>query len=183
LLVRRLRRRGRQLRRISQPDRPPHSGPRVERTAVRRPRPGALADRPARRRDPEPGRGNVHQFPRPEWRNGEDHHSDQAEILRTPEGANEARPDRSGRALILSATARTQGSPRSGMAVAHSRRLVMADSNYVSPARAVAEACAANPVAILIPCHRVIRADGSLGGYRWGAKRKARLLERERASA
>ena len=46
-------------------------------------------------------------------------------------------------------------------------------------ARAVAEACAANPVAILIPCHRVIRANGSLGGYRWGVRRKARLLKRE----
>jgi AraC family transcriptional regulator of adaptative response/methylated-DNA-[protein]-cysteine methyltransferase len=46
-------------------------------------------------------------------------------------------------------------------------------------ARAVAKACATNPVAILIPCHRVIRADGSLGGYRWGTKRKARLLNRE----
>ena len=46
-------------------------------------------------------------------------------------------------------------------------------------ARAVAKACAANPVAILIPCHRVVRADGSLGGYRWGAKRKAGLLNQE----
>lgn len=49
--------------------------------------------------------------------------------------------------------------------------------------RAVAQACAANPVAVLIPCHRVIRADGSLGGYRWGAGRKARLLSREREAA
>ncbi len=46
-------------------------------------------------------------------------------------------------------------------------------------ARAVAKACAANPVAVLIPCHRVVRADGSLGGYRWGSDRKARLLMRE----
>ena len=46
-------------------------------------------------------------------------------------------------------------------------------------ARAVAEACAANPVAVLIPCHRVIRANGSLGGYRWGVRRKARLLRLE----
>jgi O-6-methylguanine DNA methyltransferase len=43
-------------------------------------------------------------------------------------------------------------------------------------ARAVAKACAANPVAVLIPCHRVVRADRSLGGYRWGIDRKARLL-------
>ena len=50
-------------------------------------------------------------------------------------------------------------------------------------ARAVAEACAANPVAILIPCHRVIRANGSLGGYRWGVRRKARLLKLESAAA
>ena len=46
-------------------------------------------------------------------------------------------------------------------------------------ARAVAKACAANPVAILIPCHRVVRADGSPGGYRWGAERKLSLLEQE----
>jgi len=48
-----------------------------------------------------------------------------------------------------------------------------------SAARAVARACASNPVALVIPCHRVVAGDGSLGGYRWGAERKKRLLERE----
>ena len=46
-------------------------------------------------------------------------------------------------------------------------------------ARAVANACAANPVALVVPCHRVVRQDGGLGGYRWGLERKAALLERE----
>ena len=45
--------------------------------------------------------------------------------------------------------------------------------------RAVARACASNPVALVIPCHRVIREDKSLGGYRWGLERKKKLLERE----
>ena len=47
--------------------------------------------------------------------------------------------------------------------------------------RAVASACANNPVSVIVPCHRVIRLDGGLGGYRWGLERKKRLLEKERA--
>ncbi len=52
-------------------------------------------------------------------------------------------------------------------------------------ARAVARACAANPVALIVPCHRVVRANGEPGGYRWGEQRKRTLLavERERSVA
>jgi AraC family transcriptional regulator of adaptative response/methylated-DNA-[protein]-cysteine methyltransferase len=50
-------------------------------------------------------------------------------------------------------------------------------------ARAVARACASNPIALSVPCHRVIRSDGDLAGYRWGIARKKKLLERERASS
>ena len=49
--------------------------------------------------------------------------------------------------------------------------------------RAVARACATNPVSLVIPCHRVIRGDGSLGGYRWGLERKQALLAREKQTA
>jgi AraC family transcriptional regulator of adaptative response/methylated-DNA-[protein]-cysteine methyltransferase len=47
--------------------------------------------------------------------------------------------------------------------------------------RAVARACATNPVSVLVPCHRVVREDGKLAGYRWGVERKQTLLEHESA--
>ena len=49
--------------------------------------------------------------------------------------------------------------------------------------RAVARACATNPVSVVVPCHRVVRENGSLAGYRWGLSRKERLLATERAAA
>jgi len=47
-------------------------------------------------------------------------------------------------------------------------------------ARAVASACAANPLAVVVPCHRVVRSTGEISGYRWGVERKKSLLNLER---
>ncbi|HKW56778.1 MAG TPA: bifunctional DNA-binding transcriptional regulator/O6-methylguanine-DNA methyltransferase Ada [Candidatus Acidoferrum sp.] len=52
-----------------------------------------------------------------------------------------------------------------------------------SAVRAVARACATNPVSVVVPCHRVVRSDGDLAGYRWGLSRKKQLLAAERTSA
>jgi AraC family transcriptional regulator of adaptative response/methylated-DNA-[protein]-cysteine methyltransferase len=49
-------------------------------------------------------------------------------------------------------------------------------------ARAVARACATNPVGLTVPCHRVVRGDGALAGYRWGLDAKAALLTAEGAA-
>ena len=67
-----------------------------------------------------------------------------------------------------------EGATRSYQAVAE-------ELGRPTAARAVARACASNRVAVLIPCHRVVRGDGALGGYRWGIARKAALLAREGA--
>jgi AraC family transcriptional regulator of adaptative response/methylated-DNA-[protein]-cysteine methyltransferase len=52
-----------------------------------------------------------------------------------------------------------------------------------SAIRAVARACATNPVAVAIPCHRVLRSNGDLGGFRWGLDRKKALLELEKKTS
>jgi len=49
-------------------------------------------------------------------------------------------------------------------------------------AREVGEACAANKLAVAVPCHRVVKKDGSISGYRWGVRRKRKLLEREHSA-
>ena len=67
-----------------------------------------------------------------------------------------------------------EGATRSYQAVAE-------ELGRPTAARAVARACASNRIAVLIPCHRVVRGDGGLGGYRWGIARKAALLSREGA--
>lgn len=58
-----------------------------------------------------------------------------------------------------------------------------ADVGAPQGARAIANACAHNRIAILVPCHRVVRNDGTLGGYRWGLPLKAQLLHREQVAA
>ena len=63
-----------------------------------------------------------------------------------------------------------------------SYQAIAAELGRPSAVRAVAQACAQNRLAVVIPCHRVIRQSGELGGYRWGLERKQRLLERERSA-
>jgi AraC family transcriptional regulator of adaptative response/methylated-DNA-[protein]-cysteine methyltransferase len=64
-----------------------------------------------------------------------------------------------------------------------SYREVAAAIGQPTATRAVAGACAANPVALAIPCHRVIRGSGEMGGYRWGVLRKRKLLRLESRGA
>lgn len=61
-----------------------------------------------------------------------------------------------------------------------SYREVAASVGNPQSVRAVGSACGANVLAVAIPCHRVVRGDGALSGYRWGVKRKKNLLDRER---
>ena len=61
-----------------------------------------------------------------------------------------------------------------------SYREIAAAIGMPKAARAVGQACGNNRVALIVPCHRVVREDGSLGGWRWGVERKRELLARER---
>ncbi|SFC07610.1 AraC family transcriptional regulator, regulatory protein of adaptative response / methylated-DNA-[protein]-cysteine methyltransferase [Marinospirillum celere] len=68
---------------------------------------------------------------------------------------------------------------RAGQTVTYSELAALVDRPKA--VRAVATACAANPLALLVPCHRVLRKDGGLGGYRWGVEMKRYLLKKEGA--
>ena len=57
------------------------------------------------------------------------------------------------------------------------------DIGMPTATRAVASACAKNPVALIVPCHRVVQSGGKTGQYRWGAERKKKLLAQEHAMA
>jgi AraC family transcriptional regulator of adaptative response/methylated-DNA-[protein]-cysteine methyltransferase len=60
-------------------------------------------------------------------------------------------------------------------------RLTDVTGGEKGPAKEVADACATNRIAVAVPCHRILRKDGSISGYRWGVQRKRQLLEREGA--
>jgi AraC family transcriptional regulator, regulatory protein of adaptative response / methylated-DNA-[protein]-cysteine methyltransferase len=70
---------------------------------------------------------------------------------------------------------------RSGTTISYGA--LAANIDHPKAVRAAASACAANRIAILVPCHRVLRGDGEIGGYRWGVERKRRLLEMESVQA
>ena len=59
-------------------------------------------------------------------------------------------------------------------------RAALAAKLWTRDARALTAAISSNPVAVIVPCHRMIKKDGSISGYRWGVKRKRELLARER---
>ena len=86
-----------------------------------------------------------------------------------------SRPPRSSAACWQALQAIPRGTTKSYSKIA-------ADIGHPKAARAVARACATNPVAVAIPCHRVVREDGSMGGYRWGVERKKKLLALEAGS-
>lgn len=106
---------------------------------------------------------------------------DVAAVVAAVDGTGPLPPvDLRGTAFQLDVWAALQRVP-TGRTVSYAE--LAAASGHPTATRAVGTACGANPVAVLVPCHRVLRADGTLGGYHWGTARKAALLRREGAAA
>ena len=98
----------------------------------------------------------------------------------SPDGLCAALPGDDRQALLADLQKRHQRAPLSAVTTDNDGQ-VAALLGKPAATRAVASACAANPIAVLIPCHRVLRADGGLGGFRWGLELKRALLQRESA--
>ena len=107
---------------------------------------------------------------------------DVAAVLEVVDGRSTVLPpvDLRGTAFQLDVWAALQRVP-AGRTVTYGE--LAAAAGHPTAVRAVGSACGANPVAVLVPCHRVLPADGSLGGFRCGPARKAALLRREGAAA
>ena len=107
-----------------------------------------------------------------------DEDPDVAAVLAAVEGHRTPLPpvDLRGTAFQLDVWAALQRVP-AGRTVSYAE--LAADAGHPTAVRAVGSACGANPVAVIVPCHRVLRADGALGGFRCGTDRKIALLTRE----
>jgi AraC family transcriptional regulator of adaptative response/methylated-DNA-[protein]-cysteine methyltransferase len=97
-------------------------------------------------------------------------------LIESPRGAQELAIDARGTAFQRSVWSALREIPAGSTASYADIALRLGRPKAV---RAVAGACAANPLAVVVPCHRVLRSDGSLSGYRWGVERKRALLARE----
>jgi AraC family transcriptional regulator of adaptative response/methylated-DNA-[protein]-cysteine methyltransferase len=122
-----------------------------------------------------------HEFPRAEIRRNDDHLQSQVKTLLdclAGQAPHTALPlDVQGTAFQMRVWEELRRIPR-GRTVSYSE--LAGRIGKPTASRAVARACATNPAAIITPCHRVVRKNGELGGYRWGIERKRRILEEEK---
>jgi AraC family transcriptional regulator, regulatory protein of adaptative response / methylated-DNA-[protein]-cysteine methyltransferase len=103
-----------------------------------------------------------------------------AAVIEGPDRGPAVALDLRGSALELAVWRALRGIPR-GETTTYGR--LARALPVAATAQEVGAACAANRIAVAVPCHRVVKADGGIAGYRWGAHRKRRLIERERTAA
>lgn len=117
-----------------------------------------------------------HRFPKARLERGPAPLTDALAALHHPDQASSLRLDLRGTLFQKRVWTALQAIP---VGETRSYAEIGASIGLPTAARAVAAACAANPIAVLVPCHRVLRSDGALSGYRWGTARKRALLALE----